>query len=86
MSARPTIATSVEMKKSERFIFSELGLDTLFISEESLHSDCFSNQANLGLVEHSVHRNVAINSVDFNKAVNRVDDSIQDGMFSIHFQ
>ena len=61
-------------------------LDALFISEESLQSHGLSNQTDLELVEYSVHRNVAINSVDFNKTVDRVNDSIQDGMFGIHFQ
>ena len=44
------------------------------------------NQSNLKLVECGVHWDVAINSVDFNKAVDRVDDSIKDVVFGIHFQ
>ena len=44
------------------------------------------NQSNLKPVEHSVHRMFTINSVDLNKAVDRVDDSIKEGMFRIHFQ
>ena len=59
------------------FIFNELELFEL---------DGLTNQTDLKFVEHSVHRMFTINSVDLNKAVDRVDDSIQDGVFDVHFQ
>ena len=45
---------------------------------ELFESSGLINQTDLNLVEHSVHRDVRINSVDLNKAVDRIYDSIQD--------
>ena len=68
--------------------------ECLVYNHSSLRSECYTqdslrglelfeldglmNQTDLKLVEHSVHGDVRINSVDLNKTIDRIYDSIQD--------